>query len=504
MVKTELPFAYYIFKKPSRALFYKMSDSLRSEYESFGECILRNTNSNNVRNEIDTLKINYQMIYSKLERELIDSGNKKSKHCYEELSFVFQFMYQLLSNDSTLSQQTLGEIFGLKPTDFAKLGIYPLRAYSYYQNMFQDKGLFGKNKIAGVVNSKVQLPLLCRSQVVVSNDSDLFVNLVQGDNKMFFVTRPADISADTIGDLMYSLARFSFCNVNNGIKSQKFKDKAVDVLDIKDTVIAEQFLIGILQSDVDLSECVRDGNVYEFNEMRKDYRQSLIDRNRAIEAINEGDYSWFDDYEDEPEAVLERAKKDIVIYESELVSNLSGDKYIVKTKSKDEYKVYLGVLSKFLCRTDLDISDEDTILRLAACYFIVEYYKANPDTTVECLKDFIAGRKISDYFDAICKEAKKPHLAQIADEGCLLAEIEKCKDVCHRKDSYKDKKSTEPFLIYIDTDAYHITQDEVNELLGVYQVALVIRGRAFESLKVLDKELQLYSNVEELHNEYKN
>lgn len=38
-----VPFDYNIYKKPSRALFYKMSDSLRSEYESFGECILRNT-----------------------------------------------------------------------------------------------------------------------------------------------------------------------------------------------------------------------------------------------------------------------------------------------------------------------------------------------------------------------------------------------------------------------------------------------------------------------------
>lgn len=503
MAKTELPFDYYIFKKPSRALTYKMSDSLRSEYDAFGEYIFANTNSNNVRNEIVTLKTNYQLVYSKLERELIDSGNKKSKHCYEELSLVFQFMYQLLSIDSTLSQQTLGEIFSFKPTDFAKLGIYPLRAYSYYQNMFQDKGLFGKSKISGVVNSKVQLPLLCRSQVVVSNDSDLFVNLVQGDNKMFFVTRPADISADTIGDLMYSLARFSFCNVNNGVKSQKFKDKVVDVLDIKDTVIAEQFLIGILQSDVDLSECVRDGNAYEFNEMRKEYRQSLIDRSRSIEAINEGDYSWFEDYDDEPEVVLDKAENDISRYEYALVSNLAGDKYITKSKSIEEYKVYLGVLSKFLCRIDLDISDEDTILSLAACYFIVEYYKANPDTTIECLKDFIAGRKISDYFDSICKESKNPHLAQIADEGCLLDELENCKDVCHRKDSYKDKKSTEPFLIYIDTDAYHISQDEINELLRVYQVALVIRGKSFEGLKVLDKELQLYSNVEELHNEYK-
>lgn len=251
------------------------------------------------------------------------------------------------------------------------------------------------------------------------------------------------------------------------------------------------------------SECVRDGNTYEFNEMRKEYRQSLIDRSRAIEAINEGDYSWFDDYDDEPEVVLDKAENDISRYEYALVSNLAGDKYITKSKSIEEYKVYLGVLSKFLRRIDLDISDEDTILSLAACYFIVEYYKANPDTTVECLKDFIAGRKISDYFDSICKESKNPHLAQIADEGCLLDELENCKDVCHRKDSYKDKKSTEPFLIYIDTDAYHISQDEINELLRVYQVALVIRGKSFEGLKVLDKELQLYSNVEELHNEYK-
>lgn len=272
-----VPFDFFIFKKTSRALTYKMSDSLRSEYDAFGEYIFANTNSNNVRNAIVMLKTNYQLVYSKLERELIDSGNKKSKHCYEELSLVFQFMYQLLSIDSTLSQQTLGEIFSFKPTDFAKLGIYPLRAYGYYRNMFQDKGLFGKSKISGVVNSKVQVPLLCRSQVVVSNDSDLFVNLVQGDNKMFFVTRPADISADTIGDLMYSLARFSFCNVNNGVKSQKFKDKVVDVLDIKDTVIAEQFLIGILQSDVELSECVRDGNAYEFNEMRKELKFPSID-----------------------------------------------------------------------------------------------------------------------------------------------------------------------------------------------------------------------------------
>ena len=68
-----VPFDYYIFKKPSRALTYKMSDSLRSEYDAFGEYIFANTNSNNVRNEIVTLKTNYQLVYSKLERELIDS-----------------------------------------------------------------------------------------------------------------------------------------------------------------------------------------------------------------------------------------------------------------------------------------------------------------------------------------------------------------------------------------------------------------------------------------------
>ena len=216
----------------------------------------------------------------------------------------------------------------------------------------------------------------------------------------------------------------------------RFYDEMVSVFEKYDLVCfhsTRMLLIGILQSDVDLSECVRDGNAYEFNEMRKEYRQSLIDRSRSIEAINEGDYSWFDDYDDEPEVVLDKAENDISRYEYALVSNLAGDKYITNSKSIEEYKIYLGVLSKFLCRIDLDISDGDTILSLAACYFIVEYYKANPDTTVECLKDFIAGRKISDYFDSICKESKNPHLAQIADEGCLLDELENCKDVCHRK-----------------------------------------------------------------------
>ena len=133
MAKIELPFEYHIFQKPSKALEFNMSDSLRKEFDTFTDGLTKLVESEKSIDSLgDTFQMKYQLLSKKLIEEMKEKGlDKRATHSFGELRYMFKWGYMLKEAYTDMILKSLGDLFGIKNTAFSKLGLYPMRAYDY-------------------------------------------------------------------------------------------------------------------------------------------------------------------------------------------------------------------------------------------------------------------------------------------------------------------------------------------------------------------------------------
>lgn len=525
MAKTELPFEYHIFQMPSKSLQFNMSDSLRKEFDAFTNDLIKMIKSEkSIDSMVITFQMNYQILSNKLREEMKEKAlDKRATHSFEELRYMFKWGYMLKEAYPDMNLKLLGDLFGIKNTAFSKLGMYPLRAYDYQRGIHQSRGYFKNtdaHAICEVINNKIQIPYLPNAQIVVSNDTDMYVDLVQGDSKMFIVTHPTLDNMDILPEIIYDHARFCFVSVNIKDGVAKLKDRIISILDMNDKTLSRHFIIDVLRNkSVMLNDCVRDRNVDAFLEMRKEYQDS-IERLNILKSELDSDYidPEVNTDEDKIQDEIEILQNNISRWEKELSNNVAGDRYLKKYKTSNDLRAYLNSVRDYTLQYHLEIPidkliSEKTVIDLAAVYFVIQTFggvEANYDVSYEDfqkVKEDLKTRRLADYLDRICKDSRTPHIQNIYSRGQLIPQLEQ---MSNQKNSYLKKKpvqkdkSTEPVLIYIDTDAYDITQEEIDEIMRIYQVALVIRTtKVFAGVQILDENLHLSANMEGLQNEYK-
>lgn len=525
MAKIELPFEYHIFQESSKSLEFNMSDSLRKAFDAFTNDLTKLVESEkSIDSLCDTFQMKYQLLSKKLIEEMKEKGlDKRATHSFEELRYMFKWGYMLKEAYPDMTLKSLGDLFGIKNTAFSKLGLYPLRAYDYQKDVHQSKGYFKNtdaHAICEVINDEIQLPYLTNAQIVLSNDTDMFVDLVQGDSKMFVVKRPTFNEGDILSDSIYDHARSCFVNVNIKAGVAQLKDKIISILDMNNPIFSKHFIIEVLRDkSVMLNGCVRDGNVDAFLEMRKDYLEG-IERVDVLESELDSDYLdpvvGMD--EEQIQVEIEQIKSNITRWETVLSNNVAGDRYMLEYKKSNDLRAYLNSVRDYTLQYHLEMPIGKLIFEeteLAAVYFVIQAFggvDANYNVSYEDfqkVKEDLKTSRLADYLDRICKDARTPHIKDISKGEQLVSKLEQISNETGQKKYIKKKpvakgKSNEPVLVYVDTDAYNITQEEIDKILETYQVALVVRSsKTFVGLQTLNEDLHLSANMEGLQNEYK-
>lgn len=520
MAKIELPFEYHIFQESSKSLEFNMSDSLRKEFDAFTNDLTKLVESEkSIDSLCDTFQMKYQLLSKKLIEEMKEKGlDKRATHSFEELRYMFKWGYMLKEAYPDMTLKTLGDLFGMKSSGFAKQGLYPHRAYKYQQIISQNNCYFqntAAHNIATVINQKIQLPYLTNAQIVVSNDTDVYVDLVQDDSKMFICTCPYQSfhNTDELSQIVYSLARFHFMSANIKYNVSKLKDSIIAILEMNNEILSKNFIVRALRDEsVTLNDCVRDRNVSAFLEMRKEYQNGIKRLNMLRSELNA---RYIDPElgmsENEIREEIKQIEKSVNRWEKELCSNVAGNRYLNKYKTSINIREYLDYVRDYMGMMMDKTNIEKTELDLAAAYFVVQSFGGVEAVDEISYKDFmevkedLKSSRLVNYMNRICKYGKEPHIKEIVNSNYILGELE---SIANEKGYIKNKpvtgQSNEPVLLYIDNDVYDITQEEVEKILKTYQVALVVKtSKTFEGLQILDKNLQLSANLEELQNEYK-
>ena len=198
---------------------------------------------------------------------------------------------------------------------------------------------------------------------------------------------------------------------------------------------------------------------------------------------------------------------------------------MLEYKKSNDLRAYLNSVRDYTLQYHLETPigkmpidepiSEETGLNFAAVYFVIQAFggvDANYNVSYEDfqkVKEDLKTSRLADYLDRICKDARTPHIKDISKGEQLVSKLEQISNETGQKKYIKKKpvakgKSNEPVLVYVDTDAYNITQEEIDKILETYQVALVVRSsKAFVGLQTLNEDLHLSANMEGLRNEYK-
>lgn len=242
----------------------------------------------------------FQNLKSSVSKEIKETGNNKSIYVADYVEFIFGVSY-LLFNKFHFSQNEVSEILGIKPTKYAKLGIYPYRCYSAYTKLddkknrkslvpddFNSRGI----QIAECINKKVQAVYACSAFVGVSNNLDLFANISSTDRKAYVLTRP--IANEKSMKVVFSYPRFLFASGNNfeneigNYKAGKIKEKIIDLLKMRDNKILRysEYLAKVLQSGNEYKKYCSDSQSTIFKRDLAMYRGQL----ELMSIIDVGDY----------------------------------------------------------------------------------------------------------------------------------------------------------------------------------------------------------------------
>lgn len=549
-----IPVSCHLFNK--RAVRLESSNELKQKFDNYfnlvDSIVEKENKDEEFLNKKEQLSRDYGLIKELVVSEIRLSGDKKSVYTDQLLEFLFICMYKLIDGLG-MSQKDAGAIFNLKPNDFGKIGIFPercQRSFNKETNLFlpiepeQDT----IKAICEFINKKVLTNYACRGVIAIANTPSIFVNLATGDTKKFIMAIPEpEIDENDIivncDEFNYAFARSLFYDGNrlqdkNGKKITfgQVKDKISELIQLKDIEISVPLAEYLLQSDMDMSQLVRDGQIDIFNQKRKLLQETYEDidiyqaRFDAIETSYIGTEDYYEngydmeehdrreaeglplvteDYETYSKRILSEAvnKKETLL--CDMMMNLNMDKMITENNA-DILNYVIDNISKQLTeRILLEDMKEEYILSAAASYFIVEYFKNGVSLSdYQRLTEYLKTSKITDFIDSIgisgvsALETRNSLLKRLkeVDENskgkgrtgikCLKESIEASKDI----------RTDDPVLLYIDADAYLLTQEEVNEILDKYDVCLVIRsGQSYEGLSPysISENVTLYSNYEE-------
>lgn len=539
-----LPFE---IKTPKKSLEILLSNEIADNFNYYYTQIV-NFKSNNTFNKdtvVEELSVAYKPIALKIEDEIRQSGNMKARHTQYEMEFILACSYKLIEKFD-FKQADLAKVFGLKPNEFGKLGVYPIRSYKAY-NKLQSGYLsmlpseFGRPKavdIADYLNKHIQAPYCCSSTILVTNELDVIANVATTDAKDFLLTRPSNTQSATFSqDTNYSFARLAFAlgnHLKDGEKKYpagKLRQKILDIIDMKDSSAISGGIRALLASEESLSNYVKQ-NETVFNKNRDDYRFHLETIRRAkcyletdsipdgvefndehFGAYNTPDYreakkkaekdvkNGVPHFESSEEVIryhLEQSSKKVIELEDKLMEDFSGITYL--KDHKEEYYLYLKSLEGYAREiTVLGTGDFNAELRASAFYYLVEVLKdcnVNEET-VGLVREHVNSPAFFKYLDAIDKDSSGIQIACISDSSELIDKLIKLEDKKGHLNILSGKGIDFTFL-YIDLDAYNLTQYELDTIMSKYRVIVALKGvNSFAGVEILNKKLSLYSNIKE-------
>ena len=158
----------------------KLSDKLKMEFNHYYIDINKSDNK-----DIDRWTENAKKLKSQVELEVQEFGNKKSIYVTDYVQFIFGVSY-LFFNKFHMTQKEVASILGMTTSKFSKLDIFPYRCYSAFTKLDDKRKPLVPDDvnsdgicIAECINKMVQARYACYGFVGVSNDLDLFANMLQ-------------------------------------------------------------------------------------------------------------------------------------------------------------------------------------------------------------------------------------------------------------------------------------------------------------------------------------
>lgn len=542
--KDALPFE---IKTQKKSLDISLTNEIADDFNHYYTYIVNFKSNSDFNKEvfIEDLNKRYKPIALKIEDEIRRSDNKKAKHTQYEMEFILACSYKLIEMFQ-FKQRDLATTFDLKPNAFSKLGVYPVRSYNAY-NKLQSGYLsirpaeFGRPEtvdIADYLNKYIQAPYACSSTILVTNELDIIANVATTDAKDYLLTRPSDTqSASFAQDANYAFARFRFAcgnNLKNNGKNYpagKVRQKILEIIDMQDSSAISSGLRDIFAGKDSLSMFVKQ-NETTFNKNRKEYRFHLETIRRAKFYLENDSVPDGIEYDDEhfgaynisdfreaksqftkdakkgvprfatsEEVIryhLEQSSKKVLELEDKLIQDFSGITYI--KDHQEEYYLYLRSLEGYVKETFI-IGKKDFFaeVRASACYYLAEAfkdYKIN-ETSIQQVRQCVNSTLFFKYLDAIDKDSSGTQIGCISDTVELMDALEKIED---KKGHlyHLSNKGVETTFLYIDLDAYNLTQDELDIIISKYRVIVVLKGaNRFKGVNLLHKKFALYSNIKE-------
>ncbi len=542
--KDSLPFE---IKTPKKSFDIPLTNEIADDFNHYYTYLV-NFKSNNDFNKdavIEDLSKRYKSIASKIENMIRSSENKKAKHTQYEMEFILACSYKLIDMFQ-FKQADLAKVFGLKPNSFSKLGVFPVRSYEAYNKL--QKGYFSMKpktfgrpeaiNIADYLNKHIQAPYACSSTILVTNELDIIANVATTDAKNYLLTRPSDTQSDSfIHDINYAFARhyFALSNhlENNGEKypAGEVRQKILDIIDMKDSSAISGGLRDLLAGEDSVSMYVKQ-NETTFNKYREEYRFHLETIRRADIYLKNGSVPDTVEYDDEhfgaynisdfreakrkaeinakrgvphfetSEEIVryhrEQSSKKVLELEDKLIQDFSGITYIKDHQEK--YYLYLRSLEGYV-KEKLVVGSNDFIaeLRAAACYYLAEVFKDCKinEESIQAVRKYVNSSHFFKYLDAVDKDSSSIQIGCIEDRAELLDALEKIED---KKGHlyHLSNKGMETTFIYIDLEAYNLTQDELETIMSKYRVIIVLKGiNKLKGVDLLNKKFDLYSNIKE-------
>lgn len=546
--KDSLPFE---IKTPKKSVDIPLTNEIADDFNHYYTYLVNFKRNNDFNKDavIEDLSKRYKNIALKIENMIRSSENKKAKHTQYEMEFILACSYKLIDMFQ-FKQADLAKVFGLKPNSFSKLGVFPVRSYEAYNKLqkryFSMKPeAFGRPKaidIADYLNKHIQAPYACSSTILVTNELDIIANVATTDAKDYLLTRPSDTQSDSfIHDINYAFARhyFALSNhlENNGEKypAGKVRQKILDMIDMKDSSAISGGLRDLLAGEDSVSMYVKQ-NETMFNKYRKEYRFHLETIQRADIYLENDSVPYGIEYDDEhfgaynivdfreakrkaeadvkrgvphfktSEEIVryhrEQSSKKVLELEDKLIQDFSGITYIKDHQEK--YYLYLRSLEGYVKDKPVVGSGNFAAeLRAAACYYLAEVFKdceINKES-VQVVRKYVASSDFFKYLDAVDKDSSSIQIGCIEDRTELLDTLEEIED---KKGHlyHLSNKGIETTFMYIDLEAYHLTQDELETIMSKYRVIIVLKGvNKLKGVDLLNEKFALYSNIKEKVNE---
>lgn len=553
-------FKYVIYKNaPTISLSSEIESKMDNLYNEIDKCndeIIDDSSRTNAKNSRRLYKIKpnikskWTTAYAEIHRDIVqqmkdeprDSRNKPMV----ELEFIMACSYSLMSRFN-LSQAEIAGIFGMQPSGYDKADLYPdlvCRAFKSVDGeslcLIPSDKMSRGIQIARYINENIQTAHACSYFLGITNDLDLFANVVSNDKKEFVLTRPTEI--DNHFSVTYADARYRFACGNWIWRDGKYiaagviKNRIIEMLDLKKLESNERIEIfrDLFKSETDLSQYMYEYSYVSFQELRSIYKKSfeIIERAKELEITGIPDDIEYtdplfgaispDDFEDALERAEEKevqkvlsseeivqmyvseAEKRIDDVEDQLLDALNIKKLVKNKTPIVECMVYS--LFKKIFRMD-DNKDEDEYenqIDKAAAFWILEAF-SDGDFSFEHFNNicqYLEKKSLLGFIDKLNAppnirhgkqlESQKMHI-HLEDDNVHLEELlEK-----YIFNLLKNKNPLRPMLLYIDMDDYK--GDIATELSSIcdYNVLPVIHSDedldGVCKLKIFDANLNLYS-----------